>query len=201
MSKGHARVVKVPDMQGFAETLAELQPNEAIALGVFADGATEAAIASRKAVGEGERTRTKGGDKGFAFIENQPALLLLDIDMDHPIPGFDGTAEGVWDALTRILPGLKGKTFLARASTSSDIWYYDRRLDNPQTTGFHFYVGVTDGSEIPAILKRIDEHLWLSHKGSIKISKSGSRLFRAPVDAAVRALAPARYGVLQNDPK
>jgi P4 family phage/plasmid primase-like protien len=185
MSLGAAEVVTVNSITGVEEVINNLDHDQAIALGVFADGVTQAEIASR-AVATGDlRTRTKGGPKGMIFDETGPGLLLIDVDVDHVVDGFDDTAIGVYNTLQRVLPVLDGKAFLGRASTSSGIFYNQVRLDDPLKAGYHLYFIVDNATDVPEVLRRIDMRLWLAGMGRIKISRSGSRLYRTPVDAAV----------------
>lgn len=185
MSSGTARRVEAADLREVAAILGGLKPNEAITLGVFADDAEQADIVSKAAFRDGARTRTKGGPEGFVFHEHKPGLLLIDMDLDERLEGYDGTVESAWRLLSMNVPWLEGVGYIGRASTSSGIFLGDQRLDDPRKAGMHFYLVVRDGSEVPNILKRIDSELWLKGLGRIKISTSGQRLFRTPVDASV----------------
>jgi P4 family phage/plasmid primase-like protien len=185
MSRGTARRMEASSLSEAAGIIQNLARNEAITLGVFADNAPKAEIASKTMVREGLRTRTKGGPEGFIFQPGRPALLLIDIDLDGQLEGYDGTVESGWNWLTTLCPWLKGVGYIGRPSTSSGIFLDDHRLDNPRKAGLHIYLVVQNGEEVPVILQRIDDELWLKRSGHIKISASGQRLFRTPVDATV----------------
>lgn len=185
MSLGTAHRAEAKSLSETGEILNGLGPNQAITLGVFADDLAQAEIVSKAASRDGARTRTKGGSEGFVFHADRPALLLIDIDLDGHLDGYDGTVESGWNWLTGRLPWLSGVGYLGRPSTSSGIYLGYRRLDDPQKAGLHIYIGVQDGAEIPQILKKIDDHLWHKGFGYIKISSSGQRLYRTPVDATV----------------
>lgn len=185
MSRGTARRETCKDLAHVASVLSRLASNEAIALGVFADDVTSAEIVSKANARQGERTRTKGGPEGFVFHHGRPSLLLLDIDLDGHVEGYDGTVERAWALLTQHMPWLTGVGYIGRPSTSSGILRDGQRLDDPKKAGLHFYLVAENGADVPDLLKRIDQELWLKGLGFIKISKSGQRLFRTPVDASV----------------
>lgn len=185
MSRGTARRVEASSLSAAAGIIQSLARNEAITLGVFADDAPTAEITSKAMAREGVRTRTKGGPEGFVFQPGRPALILIDMDLDGHLEGYDGTVESGWNWLTTFCPWLKDVGYIGRPSTSSGVFRDDQRQDDPKKAGLHFYLVAQNGEDVPAILKRIDEELWLKGAGYIKLSASGQRLFRTPVDATV----------------
>lgn len=185
MSRGTARRVEAPGLCQVAGLIQNLGRNEAITLGVFEDDAPKAEIASKSMAREGLRTRTKGGPEGFTFQPGRPALLLIDIDLDGQLEGYDGSVESGWNWLTTLCPWLQDIGYMGRPSTSSGIFLGGQRLDDPKKAGLHIYIVVQNGEDVPSILQRIDDELWLKGSGHIKISASGQRLFRTPVDATV----------------
>ncbi len=134
-----------------------------------------------------ERYRTSGTisrTKQFFRYPDDSALLMLDYDPNSS--GGDYTPETLIEAIAEIVPSILTAGYVVRYSTSSEIYCAKtgKRLSNPQK-GFHLYLEVIDGRDIPRFGAALFKHLWLAGHGYIRIGRAGQALVRGPIDAAV----------------
>lgn len=121
--------------------------------------------------------------KHFAY-RNGGAVLFIDYDYD---PGTaltpPLTPDEIRKALIAACPELADAPMAAIASTSSFLYLGDREVQGAR--GWHLYVFIMDGSDIPRAGKALYERLWLAGYGRYQVSRSGRLLDRNLMDRSV----------------
>jgi hypothetical protein len=178
MGRGEFHTLSIPDIRDLGGVLAHIKKNECLAYGVCSAQSNGKVVSSGKAK-PGDITRTKDV---FTYSPGQPAIIMLDYDGPH-----EGRilAREEWLAiLYEASTALSKVERLWRPSTTSYI--YDKEgKERRGLTGQRLYFAVADGADIPRFGEVLFKRLWLSGHGHIEISKAGSLLLRAPIDAAV----------------
>jgi hypothetical protein len=166
--------------------LADMKPNQAIALGRLRDGIGEYIdiVTERhaKPLPAGPIARTA---ENFQFKPEEPAFLLVDVDTKHaPQNVRDRLAhDGIEGILGEVLPEIAVTSRVWRASTSAGLSAGGKPIGD--AGGAHLYILVADGADIGRSLKVLAARLWLAGYGWIALSRSGAMLERSPVDTAV----------------
>lgn len=190
MSTGRAERTAFGSLAEFADCIACLAPNEAIALGVL-----------RHDLPDQVRITTKAGLNGHAAADliartgehivyrpDQPALVLIDIDtkgIPTLVKDRITSLGGFWSALVSVLPGLEGAGRVVRQSTSAGLFRTDTDERLAGSNGRHVYVVLTDGADAQRFLRRLHERCWLQGLGWLMIGASGQLLERSLVDRMV----------------
>jgi DNA polymerase I-like protein with 3'-5' exonuclease and polymerase domains len=186
---GSARRVRVESMASLAALITSLKQNEALALGALCEDLPAAVkvTTAEKRNGPGPIARTT---EFLQFRPGMPALVLLDLDrkmMPAEIAARIEKLGGFWEALTTILPDLKGAGYLRRGSTSSGLYRTDTGERFSSGGGEHAYVRVCDGADIPRFLKDLHTRAWLHGFGWIALGAAGQLLERSLIDVSVGA--------------
>ena len=175
--RGHYERRTVDGVQGLRDTVASLQPNQALCFGIAAPESSP--IASRKAAGDGDITRTR---ECFDWPAG-PGFLLLDYD---PAPGFAPMDAGaLYATIKGACPAVAEAPMVAAASGSTFIYNGDTGECVKGAGGLRQWVHVADARDIPRAGQVLFDRLWLAGHGYYAVSKSGALLERGLIDAAV----------------
>lgn len=179
--EGWAKTIPAENADRLGEIISALGPNEALALGRLPKLAQTYDLAT-----EANRIGAQiSRSKNFLAHNEGRAWMLLDIDTKglpkYVIRAING--RSVVDLLFEVLPELGNAPHLIRPSSSAGITLPDGS-SNP-VSGYHVYVMVENGHEIPSLLQAIHDRLWSLGLGFFVVSKSGSVLDRSLVDTAV----------------
>ncbi|MGP5504519.1 hypothetical protein [Psychrobacter celer] len=177
MSKGSAVNMSVTSVQQVADILDGLEHSQAVTWGIHTGKQPKATILSSKHYEQQNRpddalTRT---NKHYKW-GNHGGVMMLDCDMKTL-----SKADFI-DIIKEVIP-LDDTAHIWRPSSSSHIYHGHEQLSG--LTGQRLYVFVTDANDIERAGKVLFERLWLNGHGYYDISKVGSYLSRAPIDAAV----------------
>lgn len=180
MTEGMVSRLAVSGPQHLADTLAQLEKNQALIFGLAP--ANQCPIVTRdKLPNSAPGTIARTAD---AFSWNTgPGWLLLDGD---PAPGKDPLTREQWLALLfEVAPGLAGAPMVWGVSGSSCIFNSATGEQVTGVRGQRLYVLVADARDIPRAGKALYERLWLAGHGYFVVSKSGRLLSRTPIDSSV----------------
>jgi hypothetical protein len=177
--RGKYQVIKIYDPPTLAQMLTGLSYNEALTYGVPRRPETHGSIASRNNAGPGELTRTQDC---FDW-PNGPAIFFN--DYDHPLGAKPMTAEELWVKIIDICPVLATAPAVIIPSASGFIYNTNTDEELKGAGGWHVYILIADGRDIPRAGKILSEMAWLAGYGRFDISKSGALLERSLFDAAV----------------
>jgi hypothetical protein len=180
MYEGQAQRITVEDLNALAEVLSGLAGNQALTFGVT----------KKASVSIVTKAKVKDFPEAIARIPEHfkfsraPGIFFIDGDKDHfkkPI----NTAKDFREALIAVEPVLADASMLILASTSTFI--YDARsgkqLIGPG--GWHCYIPVKSGVDIPRAGTALYARSWANGCGSFLISKNGSLLDRSLIDQSV----------------
>lgn len=195
MSAGAAVRMSFEDVSTFANCIARLLPNEAIALGRLREDLPEQVEIVTKSkladlnghAGPSVISRSAGQ---ITYRPGEPALALIDYDvkaMPEAVKDAIKLAGGVWGALVHVLPELAGTTRVQRTSTSSGIIRSDTGAALAGSGGMHVYLLVRDGADIERFLHVLHARCWLAGFGWSMIGAAGQLLERSIVDRMVGA--------------
>ena len=188
MPRGVACRVTCDTLEEFADGVAGLRSDQAIALGALRDDLPgEVAITAKARL---------NGVAGFAVVartaENiiyrpgQPALALLDLDfkgMPAATREKIDAAGGSWAALVSVLPELAQTAHVVRASTSSGLSVNKKPLAG--SNGQHIYLLIKNGADAERFLNTFHERCWLHGFGWQLVGAAGQLLERSVIDRAV----------------
>ena len=130
-----------------------------------------------------------------------PTLALLDHDTKHFSIAVKERVEalgGLTWAIESVCPALATAGTILRASTSSGISNAETGEEYPSSGGFHLYVLVDGGTDIPRFLKVLQERCWLVGLAGYWVNKAGSSIEYSIIDTAV---AGHERIVFEADPK
>lgn len=112
------------------------------------------------------------------------SLMVFDYDPSESMKLTFNTPQEFADWLGEVCPAFKDAAYVAKYSTSSNI-YYQGHLIKP-VAGFHLYFAVKLGNKTQLdIATHIQQQAWLRNEGYILVSKSGALLPRVPIDTSV----------------
>ena len=190
MANGHARRVKIDDMQDLADLINSFRSERSLCAGP-AQRRTVRSSASRsfedKLNGAGDPSIIARTLDYLTFTEGEPGLVLLDAD-------FKGMSEKAahrmeecgdfWGALCEVLPALESVACVERTSTSSGLHNIETGESFPSFGGRHLVIPVLDGADIPRFLSDLHARCWLNGFGWGISSAAGSFLERSIIDKA-----------------
>jgi len=189
MSAGRARNVAVNGLLGLSKLIADLDSEQALALGqiLVADDGEVLDIVTKDALtgAPDQIARTKDY---IGFTEGQPSLLLIDFDqkgMPAEIRERIAGAGGAWKLICEVVPDLAAAGHLRRASTSAGLHNEETGEEYEGSGGEHIYVAVADAADIPRATKVLHQRLWLAGLGWIWVGSIGQVLERSLVDHSV----------------
>jgi hypothetical protein len=202
MSKGRAQRVPIADVQAFADTIAQLKSDQAIALGAMRQGLLDDVKVITKDRLDGQErndviARTRDA---IEYRAGQPAFVLTDFDqkgMPKEVADRFAGHDFVHN-LTEVIPALRAAAYVLRRSTSAGLTRTDTGEELPGSGGWHCFIAVKDGSDTERFLNTLHARCWLAGFGWLIVSKAGSLLERAIVDRSVAA--PERL-VFEGPPK
>lgn len=177
---GVAETLVLPGPMAFAEVLAKLEPNQALAYGVNGHDAVRVVSRGRMAElpkGTEAITRTR---ENFMLPAGQPGILFL--DYDPPGGSAPTDQDDVLAALYEIAPYLRNAPIVCYPSAGSCIVDTEIGKELRGVVGLHLYLFVADASDIPRALKVMCERSWLRDHGRYEISNAGTLLERALFD-------------------
>lgn len=207
MSEGRAGRVAFDNLEAFADCIASLAPNEAIALGRLRDGLpNQVEIVTKdrlEALKQGKATSARLSLSGsvrpdviartgdyISYRPEKPALALIDVDtkgLPSTVKDKIGAIGGFWPALVSVLPELESTGRVMRRSTSAGISRTDTREALPGSDGWHVFVLVTDGADVGRFLRALHDRCWLHGYGWLMVGAGGQLLERSIVDRMVHA--------------
>ena len=179
LERGRAETLHIDGLTAFAQVLATLEHNQALAYGVTGRESVE--LVKKAEVHEHPRAIARSRE--FFAYHSDPAILMLDYDADHVAETYD--AEALRGAMVRAVPELDQAAMLWTASSSSSIVHSDTGAELIPLRGQRLYISVADGTDIPRALAALYERLWLAGFGRYIVSKSGRLLDRNIIDASV----------------
>jgi len=177
--RGEYQVLKIYDTHVLAKMLTGLSYNEALTYGVPRRPETQGSIASRKNAGLGELTRTQDC---FDWPKG-PAIFFL--DYDPPLGAEPLKAEELWGKVIAVCPVLATAPAVIMSSASGFIYNTDTDEELKGAGGWHVYILIMDGRDIPRAGNVLSEMAWLAGYGRFDISRAGTLLGRSLFDAAV----------------
>jgi hypothetical protein len=187
MTYGVARRFSFSFAQEFGERMARFEPNEALATGSLRPDLPDTVnVVTKRRLNGGAHPGVIARSQDYIrFRPGVPALTLIDYDKKGMPAAVASKLEelgGLWDALVRIVPELKGTTRIERASTSAGL--YDARNGERfgGNGGFHIYVLIKDGTDSERFLKTLHERCWLRGLGWMMVGAAGQLLERSIVD-------------------
>ena len=194
MSHGQACRIRLDGLEAFAALIANLDPNEAIALGsLVARLPDQVEVVTKRKLTElnGHAVNIIARtSEHIHYTPDRPALVLIDIDtkgMPPEVAGRITEAGGYWAALMRVLPGMAEAARVTRASTSTGLYRVDTRERLNGSGGFHIYLLIRDGGDSERFLKTFHDRCWLHGFGWHMIGAGGQLLERSLVDRTVYA--------------
>jgi hypothetical protein len=182
MSDGSANQIAM-QLDQLIPYFAALTEHQAICPGVTENPSATITVKSRET-----RDRIARTKDNFKFPNNEPSLILFDVDADDS-PGstkIHSPADLV-DIIETFLPSTSSAAYMAMASASSGIRCTDPDELLTSNCGFHIYFVAQDGSDIPRFIETLFKKLVLKGFGHIKISRSGSQLLRTVIDGAIKS--------------
>ncbi|WHB31223.1 DNA primase [Xanthomonas phage NEB7] len=171
MTEGFAEVREVASLLDLRTVLDNLEPHHAITAGLPIVGNTPLTTRRGSEFNPQAVART---NEAFRYSD-APGLFLIDVDTETSVYS---SVEEVMDALESASPWLRQALRVGRPSASSYV--ADRGL-----RGVHIYLGVTRGTDIPALAQRLQIDQWAAGRGRIIVSRSGALLVRQLSDALV----------------
>ena len=215
MMRGEAQRQRLPNIKAFADLIANLQTNQAIALGALrADLPDHVRITTQEKLAKLNGSappdliaRTSGH---IDYRAQSEALALIDIDtkaMPATVSANIKRLGGYWGALLSVIPELSTVARAVRTSTSSGISRADTGQDVKGSNGVHIFLLVRDGADIERFLRTLHDRCWLNGLGWMMVGAGGQLLERSLIDRTVYAAerlvfeaAPILERPLQQDP-
>jgi len=188
MNRGTVEQCSISSMSELAYLLQSLGLNQAVSLGVTDSDSVKTITTRDKEAGDAI-SRTK---RHIRFRPNEPAFMLWDLDQSHDNAvyadakaGKDYQPERVMEIVADFFPQIRHASWLMRSSTSAGIYDRSGKLLKGEGAGFHIYLPVRDGSDIPRFIEVMGKRLFLAGYGRIEFSRSGHMLVRTLIDLLV----------------
>jgi hypothetical protein len=188
MWRGTAERVKITGVDDFAGLIGNLDPSQAIALGVLRPDLPDKVeiVTKRKSNGAANViART-----GVNIVYRGPAFALFDFDAKGMSPAVAAELQrlgGFWAALRTVLPDLGGAAYVTRRSTTTGLSRVDTGQALPGSDGVHIYIEAKDGADVDRFLKTLHDRCWLRGLGWMIVGAAGVLLERSIVDRMVGA--------------
>lgn len=125
---------------------------------------------------EGATTRT---NDVMMYADSVPGILPIDFDVKGEGPDWSEHDNIICSVMFEIAPVKR----LYQSSASSALYYGDKPVS--EKSGWRAFIPVDNAARIPAIGRELFARLVDAEYGWIEISKSGQRLLRSPIDAAM----------------
>lgn len=177
--RGEYEVVEVAGPMEFAGVLKRLSTKQALCYGLPLCSEKKGSIASCAKARTGDITRTASC---FSFPDGTSVLFL---DYDPPPDAKPTEAKEVWGTLITICPEFSTAPAVVVSSASG---YIHNSITGEQLKGpggWHIYIFIRDGRDIPRVINAIHERCWVAGYGRYDISAAGSLLDRSFIDTAV----------------
>lgn len=192
MPRGEAVRTHIADVTALSELIADLRPDQAIAIGALRQDLPDNVhvVTKRQINGHANAATIARTAESIQFRQNEPGFALFDYDtkgMPADVEARLKTHGTYWNALCAVLPGLDGASYMRRRSTSAGLYRTDTGEKLPGSKGLHIYVAVKDSADIERFLKTLHERCWLAGFGWLMIGAGGQMLDRSIVDRMVGA--------------
>ena len=199
MSRGTATVHPVASGSDLKALIEQMQPHEALALGVPINGNQVSRIVTNRALGQPTDAIARTL-RHFGFRNHHEGWMLIDADLGRCPKSLAQRIEqeGIVAVLADIVPEIASADTVVRPSTSAKLTNAESGEPIIGSRGVHMYVRVKDAADIPRAIKALFDKLLLAELGWIEISKAGSRLLRAPVDATTHVAMPTTSATAQR---
>jgi hypothetical protein len=196
MAKGWAQRFQFGDMATLAAKIANLRPDEALALGAMRQDLPPQCFVVAKAARQEMNVQSEGwnariiartGDY-FCFQSGEPTLVLLDFDqkgMPFAVGERLAAVGGFWQALASIVPAMANIASVDRASTSAGLYNELTGQRFSGSGGLHVYIVIKDGTDTARFLRDLHKRCWLAGLGWYLIGKAGQLLERSITDYSV----------------
>jgi len=188
MNRGKVERCSLGSMSELALLLQSLGLNQAVSLGVTDSDSVKTITTRDKETGD-VISRTK---KHIRFRSNEPAFMLFDHDHSRDNAVFADAKAGkgyrpeiLMEIVADLFPPIRHASWLMRPSTSACIYDQSGNLLKGEGSGFHIYLPVKDGSDIPRFIEVMGKRLIQAGYGRIEFSRSGQMLIRTLVDLLV----------------
>lgn len=195
MTTGRAKRLRFASGAEFAETIAALNPTEAIALGALRSDLPDVVTIVTK-----DKLESLNGTAApdliartaehISYRADAPALALIDIDtkgMPPDVAQRIAEAGGFLPALQALLPDLRHVATILRSSTSAGLYRTDTGERFPGSGGFHLFVLIRRGDDTERFLRTLHDRAWLAGLGWMMLGAGGQILERSVVDRTVAA--------------
>ena len=174
----------ISDMEQFVELLSSLKANEALIYGIPREQ-DFARIVKKEVFGalsESEKTATIARSNDCFHWPDGPGIFMIDYDPEVGASAMD--RDELLQLFESICPELHGVPKVWCPSSSSHICTEDG-TDLTGLRGQRLYVPVNDARKIPQLSEVFEKRFWAKGYGYIRVSKSGQRLKRTPMDHSV----------------
>jgi hypothetical protein len=195
MTGGWAKRQPFSTLEDFADLIASLDPNEAIALGALRRDLPDVVQVTTqdhlaKLNGSTPPDMIARNSSHISYEPGRLAFALIDIDtkgMTAAVRNNIDAAGGYWPALVSVMPELGTTARVVRRSTSTGISRTDTGEALPGSNGLHIFLLVQDGADIERFLRTFHERCWLAGYGWHMVGAGGQLLDRSLVDKMVYA--------------
>jgi hypothetical protein len=175
------------NMREFADEIARLKPNEALATGSLRPNLPDRVkvVTKSKLNGADHPGIIARTQDYIGYRAGEPALDLIDFDtkgMPQTVVVRLEKLGGFWPALVSIIPELAHVARVERASTSAGLYNSRTGKKFASSGGRHVYLLIKDGADAERFLKTLHERCWLAGLGWMMVGTSGQLLERSIVD-------------------
>jgi hypothetical protein len=192
MPRGVAERIPLAGIAELATLVAELRPDQAIALGALRWDLPDqvSVVTKNKLNGHAETNVIARTGANIDYRAREAGFALCDYDTKGISSEVEAKLKShgtYWRALCEVVPGLTGAAHVTRRSTSAGLLRTDTGEKLPGSRGIHVYIAVKDSSDIERFLKTLHERCWLAGYGWMMVGKAGQLLERSIVDRMVGA--------------
>jgi len=181
MTDGMAEPITIGSPAEMVELLQSLQTTQALTFGIPADGQPHPIVTQNK-LPEAAPGSIARDNEHFRWPATTGWLML---DYDPAPAGVPLNRNALLAALCEACPAIDAAPMVWGPSGSSCIYNRDTGEEITGLRGQRLYVLVTDARDIPRAGKALFDRLWLAGHGRYDISRAGTLLERALIDAAV----------------